>query len=381
MNGNSIEITSRELEDLAPGSFLLIDLRDRTAYDHGCIPGAINMDPDALMAGECSLPADKKIVLYCKYGIISEEAALFLREKGLDACHLSQGYGRWALEAIQKEAEDEERRDAIEKSLTKKFRRDIFSRFTKAIVQYEMLSPGDKVAVCISGGKDSMLMAKLFQELLKHDKFPFELVFLCMDPGYSEDNRRIIENNGKLLGIPLTIFETDIFSSVYNIENSPCYLCARMRRGHLYAKARELGCNKIALGHHYDDVIETVLMGMLYSGQFQAMMPKLRSTNFEGMELIRPLYFVREEDIKHWRDYNGLHFIQCACRFTDTCTTCRATGESASKRLETKNLIARLKETNPQVEKNILKATENVVLNKVLGYKKDGVRRSFLEEY
>jgi tRNA(Ile)-lysidine synthase TilS/MesJ/rhodanese-related sulfurtransferase len=381
MNGNSIEITSRELEDLAPGSFLLIDLRDRTAYDHGCIPGAINMDPDALMAGECSLPADKKIVLYCKYGIISEEAALYLREKGLDACHLSQGYGRWALEAIQKEAEDEERRDAIEKSLTKKFRRDIFSRFTKAIVQYEMLSPGDKVAVCISGGKDSMLMAKLFQELLKHDKFPFELVFLCMDPGYSEDNRRIIENNGKLLGIPLTIFETDIFSSVYNIKNSPCYLCARMRRGHLYAKARELGCNKIALGHHYDDVIETVLMGMLYSGQFQAMMPKLRSTNFEGMELIRPLYFVREEDIKHWRDYNGLHFIQCACRFTDTCTTCRATGESASKRLETKNLIARLKETNPQVEKNILKATENVVLNKVLGYKKDGVRRSFLEDY
>jgi len=381
MNENSIEITSRELEDLAPGSFLLIDLRDRTAYDHGCIPGAINMDPDALMAGERSLPADKKIVLYCKYGIISEEAALFLREKGLDACHLSQGYGRWALEAIQKEAEDEERRNAIEKSLTKKFRRDIFSRFTKAIVQYEMLSPGDKVAVCISGGKDSMLMAKLFQELLKHDKFPFELVFLCMDPGYSEDNRRIIENNGKLLGIPLTIFETDIFSSVYNIENSPCYLCARMRRGHLYAKARELGCNKIALGHHYDDVIETVLMGMLYSGQFQAMMPKLRSTNFEGMELIRPLYFVREEDIKHWRDYNGLHFIQCACRFTDTCTTCRATGESASKRLETKNLIARLKETNPQVEKNILKATENVVLNKVLGYKKDGVRRSFLEEY
>ncbi|MBQ4305094.1 MAG: ATPase, partial [Lachnospiraceae bacterium] len=343
MNGNSIEITSRELEDLAPGSFLLIDLRDQTAYDHGCIPGALNMDPDALMAGECSLPADKKIVLYCKYGIISEEAALFLREKGLDACHLAQGYGRWALEAIQKEAEDEKKRDAIEKSLTKKFRRDIFSRFTKAIVQYEMLSPGDKVAVCISGGKDSMLMAKLFQELLKHDKFPFELVFLCMDPGYSEDNRRIIENNGKLLGIPLTIFETDIFSSVYNIENSPCYLCARMRRGHLYAKARELGCNKIALGHHYDDVIETVLMGMLYSGQFQAMMPKLRSTNFEGMELIRPLYFVREEDIKHWRDYNGLHFIQCACRFTDTCTTCRATGESASKRLETKNLIARLK--------------------------------------
>ena len=381
MNENTIEITSRELDDLVPGSFLLIDLRDAEAYDHGCIPGAVNMDPDRLMAGEYDLPDDKKIILYCKYGIISEQAALCLKERGLDACHLAQGYGRWALEAIRRQAEDEDRRKTIERSLTKKFHKDIFGRFTKAIVQYQMLAPGDKVAVCISGGKDSMLMAKLFQELLKHDKFPFELVFLCMDPGYSEENRKIIENNGKLLGIPLTFFETEIFSSVYSIEKSPCYLCARMRRGYLYSKARELGCNKIALGHHYDDVIETVLMGMLYSGQFQAMMPKLRSTNFEGMELIRPLYFVREEDIKHWRDYNSLHFIQCACRFTDTCTTCRATGESASKRLETKNLIARLKETNPQVEKNILKTTENVVLNKVLGYKKDGVRHSFLEDY
>ena len=220
MNGNSIEITSRELEDLAPGSFLLIDLRDQTAYDHGCIPGALNMDPDALMAGECSLPADKKIVLYCKYGIISEEAALFLREKGQDACHLAQGYGRWALEAIQKEAEDEKKRDAIEKSLTKKFRRDIFSRFTKAIVQYEMLSPGDKVAVCISGGKDSMLMAKLFQELLKHDKFPFELVFLCMDPGYSEDNRRIIEGFRRA-GEPVVLIEDDYEKTLERILSGP----------------------------------------------------------------------------------------------------------------------------------------------------------------
>ena len=243
------------------------------------------------------------------------------------------------------------------------------------------MEEGDKIAVCISGGKDSMLMAKLFQELKRHDKFPFELVFLCMDPGYNEENRRIIENNAKLLDIPITFFDTEIFDAVYNIEKSPCYLCARMRRGYLYSKAQELGCNKIALGHHYDDVIETVLMGMLYSGQFQAMMPKLKSTNFEGMELIRPLYFVREEDIKHWRDYNGLHFIQCACRFTDTCTTCRATGESASKRLETKTLIARLKETNPYVEGNIFKSVENVNLKTVMAYKKDGVKHFFLENY
>ena len=385
MNGHSIEITSRELDQLAPGSFLAVDLRNAEAYDHGCIPGAVNMDPGDLLSGSLSLPRDKKIILYGRDASPGRDSALSLRERGYDALALSEGYGFWALDQVRKDTQDPERcsvrcRD-IEMSLTRKFRKDIFSRFTKAIVQYQMLSPGDRVAVCISGGKDSMLMAKLFQELLKHDKFPFELVFLCMDPGYSPENRQLIEENGKLLGIPLTIFDSEIFDSVFHIEKSPCYLCARMRRGHLYARARELGCNKIALGHHYDDVIETVLMGMLYSVQFQAMMPKLRSTNFEGMELILPLYFVREEDIKHWRDYNGLHFIQCACRFTDTCTTCRATGESASKRLETKTLIARLKETNPQVEKNILKTTENVVLNKVLGYKKDGVRRSFLEDY
>ena len=251
----------------------------------------------------------------------------------------------------------------------------------KALNEYEMIQEGDQIAVCISGGKDSMLMAKLFQELQRHHKFPFEVVYLVMDPGYNERNRQIIEQNAKILNIPLTIFETNIFEAVYNIEKSPCYLCARMRRGHLYSKAKELGCNKIALGHHFDDVIETILMGMLYGGQVQTMMPKLHSIHFEGMELIRPLYLIREEDIKHWRDYNSLHFIQCACRFTDTCTTCRPNGENASKRMEIKHMIAEMKKVNPYVETNIFRSIENVNLDTVVAYKKNGVRHSFLEDY
>ena len=247
--------------------------------------------------------------------------------------------------------------------------------------EYELLQPGDKVAVCISGGKDSMLMAKLFQELQRHNKFQFELVFLVMDPGYSEMNRKVIERNAELMQIPITVFETQIFDAVYEIENSPCYLCARMRRGYLYSKAKELGCNKIALGHHYDDVIETILMGMLYGAQVQTMMPKLHSTNFEGMELIRPMYLIREDDIKHWRDYNDLHFIQCACHFTDTCTTCDPDGRTVSKRMEIKQLIARLKEVNPYVENNIFRSVENVNLSTIIAYKKDGVKHSFLETY
>ena len=269
---------------------------------------------------------------------------------------------------------------SIELSIRKKFHKQLFSRFARGINDYELVKPGDKIAVCISGGKDSMLMAKLFQELQRHHKFPFEVVYLVMDPGYNERNRQIIEQNAKILNIPLTIFETNIFEAVYNIEKSPCYLCARMRRGHLYSKAKELGCNKIALGHHFDDVIETILMGMLYGGQVQTMMPKLHSTNFEGMELIRPLYLVREDDIKAWRDYNDLHFIQCACKFTDTCTTCN-NEENQSKRVEIKELIKRLKQVNPYVEGNIFKSIENVNLSTVIAYKKDGVKHSFLEEY
>ena len=225
-----------------------------------------------------------------------------------------------------------------------------------------------------------MLMAKLFQELKKYSDFPFEVKFLVMDPGYSAANRMVIEENARKLKIPVQIFESDIFDSVYHVEKSPCYLCARMRRGHLYSFAKELGCNKIALGHHYDDVIETILMGMLYGAQIQTMMPKLHSTNFEGMELIRPLYLVREEDIKKWRDYNDLHFIQCACKFTDTCTTCNSQ-ENKSKRIEVKELIQQLKQHNPEVEKHIFKSVENVNLDTVIAYKTGGVKHHFLDRY
>ena len=226
-----------------------------------------------------------------------------------------------------------------------------------------------------------MLMAKCFQELKLHNKFPFELRFVVMDPGYSPANRQIIEENARRLHIPVEIFESDIFDSVYNVEKSPCYLCARMRRGHLYNDAKSLGCNKIAMGHHYDDVIETILMGMLWGAQVQTMMPKLHSTNFPGMELIRPMYLIREADIKAWRDRNDLHFIQCACHFTDTCTTCDPNGRTVSKRMEIKQLIAQLKKVNPSVEANIFRSMENVNLNTVISYKQGDQVHSFLDRY
>ena len=276
---------------------------------------------------------------------------------------------------------EEDINERTEESIRKKFRKKLFSRFTKAIVEYELIQPNDKIAVCISGGKDSFAMAKLFQELKRHNKIPFEIIFLLMDPGYNAENREKIETNAKLLNIPLTVFETDIFESVFNIEKSPCYLCARMRRGHLYHRAKDLGCNKIALGHHYDDVIETILMGMLYGGQMQTMMPKLKSDNFEGMELIRPMYLIHEEDIKHWRDYNKLHFIQCACRFTEACAAAEPDSQMASKRMEIRQLIAELKKKNPFIENNIFKSVENVSLNTVIAYKKDGIKHHFLDDY
>ena len=269
----------------------------------------------------------------------------------------------------------------VERSIQTKYRKGLWNPFIAAMKRYELIAAGDRISVCISGGKDSMLMAKLFQELQRHRKFPFELEFLVMDPGYNELNRLMIETNAAALGIPVKIFETDIFDIVDAVPKSPCYLCARMRRGHLYRRAKELGCNKIALGHHYDDVIETILMGMLQGGQIQTMMPKLYSTHFDGMELIRPMYLVREADICKWRDWNGLHFLQCACHFTDTCTTCHEDGTTSSKRLETKKLIAALKESNPQIEANIFKSVSNVNLSTVIAYKKDGVRHHFLDEY
>jgi tRNA(Ile)-lysidine synthase TilS/MesJ/rhodanese-related sulfurtransferase len=366
--------------------YCYVDIRDEQSVAYGKIPGALHIPRDEMEDRMAELPKDKKIVLYCTRGVESVECAQVLREAGYQAFSLQKGYTAWLLANMQeeettKQEEGIDRAAEIEKSIRKKFHKQLFTRFAKAINEYDMIQENDKIAVCISGGKDSMLMAKLFQELKRHNKFPFELVYLVMDPGYSEANRKVIENNAKLLNIPITIFESDIFDRVFEVEKSPCYLCARMRRGHLYSKAKELGCNKIALGHHYDDVIETILMGMLYGAQVQTMMPKLHSTNFEGMELIRPMYLIREDDIKHWRDYNNLYFIQCACKFTDTCTTCHTDGTTSSKRLEVKHLIAELKKTNPFVEGNIFKSVENVNLSTVIAYKKDGVKHHFVDEY
>lgn len=286
------------------------------------------------------------------------------------------------MEIEKKEPKEEmNSMERAEESIRKKFHKQLFSPFAKACKTYELIQEGDHIAVCISGGKDSILMAKLFQEIKRHRKVNFDLTFLVMDPGYNKENRELIEYNAQKLGIPVTIFESSIFDAVDTIEKNPCYLCARMRRGYLYSKAKEMGCNKIALGHHYDDVIETILMAMLHGGQIQTMMPKLHSTNFEGMELIRPLYLIREEDICKWRDYNELQFLQCACHFTATCSTCDEEGNSSSKRLETKNLIAKLKENNPYIEGNIFKSVENVNLSTVIAYKKDGVKHHFLEDY
>ena len=271
--------------------------------------------------------------------------------------------------------------EIIERDIRKKYHKKLFTPFAKAINEYELLQPGDKVAVCMSGGKDSFLMAKLFQELQNHRRFPFELKFLVMDPGYKEENRRSIEENAALMDIPVEIFESDIFDSVVNVENGSCYLCARMRRGYLYDHARRAGCNKIALGHHYDDVIETILMGMLYGGQIQSMMPKLHSTNFEGMELIRPMYLIREDDIKRWRDENELHFLQCACKFSDTMLLNDPNEPVTSKRMEVKELIAELKKDNPFVEANIFRSVENVNVDTVIAYKKHGVRHRFTDDY
>lgn len=373
-----MEITVSELERLSPDSYILYDTRSEQEKLYGVMEGAVSVSADELLAAP---PEDKtqKLIICCARGKFSVDTAEQLSEMGYDAYSLSGGYAAWLLAVMQKEQADEVSK-RVEQSLQKKFRKKIWAEFTKAVKQYELVKENDRIAVCISGGKDSMLMAKLFQELHRHSDFPFEVKFIVMDPGYSTANRNVIEENARKLKIPIEIFESDIFDSVYNIEKSPCYLCARMRRGHLYNYAKSLGCNKIALGHHYDDVIETILMGMLYGAQIQTMMPKLHSTNFEGMELIRPLYLVREDDIKAWRDYNGLHFIQCACKFTDTCTTCN-NEENRSKRVEIKQLIAKLKQTNPEVEKHIFKSVENVNIDTVIAWKKGGEKHHFLDSY
>ena len=371
------ELTIEEFDALSTDTYVLYDIRSTDEINHGAIKGAIASSAEEL---EENPPEEKgkKIIICCSRGRVSRDVAENLCEQGYDAVSLKGGYIAWLMAEIKKQEADEIC-DSVEKSLRKKFHKNIFSKFAKAINQYELVKEGDRIAVCISGGKDSMLLAKLMQEIQKHGPVSFELVFLVMNPGYNADNWKIIQNNARILGIPLTVFETEIFDVVAGIDKNPCYLCARMRRGYLYSHAKELGCNKIALGHHFDDVIETILMGMLYGAKIETMMPKLHSQHFEGMELIRPLYLVKEADIKAWRDSNDLHFIQCACRFTENCATCG--GGRGSKRDEMKELIAHFRETSPFIESNIFNSVQNVNLRTIIGYHKDNEAYCFLDDY
>ncbi len=379
-----INVTVEEMLN-APGRKKIIDIRPGHEFNKDHIPESENIEAGLLREDASFLPKDLPIYIICHTGEMSAEVGEELSEEGYDIHNVIGGYRsylKYKLTRLMAAKEDEtlERRKKAERSIIKTYRKQLWSRFTRAINDYELIKDGDKIAVCISGGKDSMLMAKLFQELYRHGKQNFEVVYLVMNPGYNEMNYQAILNNARVLGVPITVFESKIFDIVADEENSPCYLCARMRRGALYSKAKELGCNKIALGHHYDDVIETILMGMLYGGQVQTMMPKLHSNNFEGMELIRPMYLVREADIIRWAAFNDLHFIQCACRFTESCASCGGT-EKGSKRAEIKRLIASLAEVEPVIENNIFSSVENVNLSTVIAYKKDGVKHHFLDDY
>ena len=382
-------ITIEELEALKDAEKTIVDIRPQDQYMRGTFPGAVSLPASRLeeQYEEETARLDKMHPVYvmCHTGEKSQEWVRRLTGDGFDAVNVEGGYRAWLRLSLSRfvggesEADREEKRARIEQSIIKKFRKPSWRAFTRALNTYDLIQEGDKIAVCISGGKDSMLMAKLFQELKKHGKFQFETVFLVMNPGYNADNWKIIQDNAKLLGIPLTVFESDIFDTVATIEQNPCYLCARMRRGHLYAQAKALGCNKIALGHHFDDVIETILMGMLYSGKIETMMPKLHSQNFEGMELIRPMYLIKEDAVKAWRDYNGLQFIQCACRFTENCASCG--GGRGSKRDEMKELIAHFRKESDVIEKNIFKSVHNINLKTVIGYHKDDWTYNFLDDY
>ena len=380
-------ITIESLERTDKDKVLVVDIRPEDQYQRGTFLGAVNL-PMAEFEDrktELELYKDKEIYLMCHTGERSLEYVQDLIADGYDAGNVTGGYRSYLkltlTRFVQKDSEEQlaERTREIERSIIKKFRRSVWRPFTKALNEYQLVQEGDKIAVCISGGKDSMLMAKLFQELKRHGKVNFEVVFLVMNPGYNEDNWNIILNNAKLLGIPLTVFESDIFDTVATIDKNPCYLCARMRRGYLYSKAKELGCNKIALGHHFDDVIETILMGMLYSAKIETMMPKLHSQNFEGMELIRPMYMIKEEGIKAWRDYNKLQFIQCACRFTENCSTCG--GGRKSKRDEMKELVEQFRNISSVIDTNIFNSIHNINLNTVIGYHKDDMKYNFLDDY
>lgn len=373
-----LEITFSQLEKLETPR--VIDIRTPAQFAYGTYPGAENIPGERLRPEQLAEP----VYLLCQSGVLSLELAEKLRQDGIQAASIRGGYREYLRRTLAGIASDEEicrqRREKAERSIITTYRKELWTPFVKAIKQYRMISDGDKIAVCISGGKDSMLMAKLFQELYAHGRHNFELVFLVMNPGYNELNNQAVLENARLLGIPIEVFCTEIFDIVANQGGSPCYLCARMRRGHLYSKARELGCNKIALGHHYDDVIETILMGMLYGSQIQTMMPKLHSTNFPGMELIRPMYLIRERDILRWRDYNALHFIQCACRLTESCASCGGT-DKGSKRAEIKQMIRELSQRDPQIPARIFKSVENVNLDTVIAYKQGRVFHNFLEDY
>ena len=363
---------------------LIIDIRRKEEYDKDTYPDAINIFWDDIDDHIEELPKDKPIYLICYYGRESSILAESLRDEGFDTYNVSGGFREYLRIKLERyfstEGSVRDKHKQIEQSIIKKFRKDIWKKFTKAINEYKLIEDGDKIAVCISGGKDSMLMAKLFQELYKHGKQNFELIFLVMNPGYNDLNYKTVLDNARLLDIPVDVFSSDIFDIVAEQDRSPCYLCARMRRGHLYSKAKELGCNKIALGHHFDDVIETILMGMIYGAQIQTMMPKLKSTNFEGMELIRPMYIIREDDIKHWVNYNKLHFIQCACRLTESCASCGGT-EQGSKRAEIKELIKYMSKKSPYIEKNIFRSVENVNLKTIIAYKDTDGEHHFLDNY
>ncbi len=377
---------SIEIEDLLKldsSAVNIVDIRAEEDFRRGSMPHAIHIPKNEFRRRMGELDMTKPLYIMCHTGERSRELVSELEKEGLAATDIAGGYRAFLRYQLSHFLEEEpaaaKKTSEIERSIITTYRKSIWRKFTKAVHDYELIREGDKIAACISGGKDSMLMAKLLQELQRHGKVHFELVFLVMNPGYNADNWKIIQDNAKLLGIPLTVFESDIFDTVAAIDKNPCYLCARMRRGYLYSHAKKLGCNKIALGHHFDDVIETILMGMLYSGKVETMMPKLHSQNFEGMELIRPMYMVKEADIKAWRDYNRLHFIQCACRFTENCLSCG--GEQGSKRDEMKALIAGFRQTSDVIDKNIFKSVHNINLKTVIGYHKGNMTYNFLDDY
>lgn len=373
-----MEISVEQLKQLNENEYVFVDMRDEEEALKNPIEKALILNGEQIE--NHNFDKGKKIVVVCAHGQLSIPVVLKLQSKGYDAVSLTGGYVSLVMDKMRKKVSHDFCAQ-VERSIIKTYRRKIWSKFTKAIRDYELVKEGDCIAVCISGGKDSMLMAKCFQELHKHSPVHFDVKYIVMDPGYSPENRQVIEKNAQKLQIPIDIFESDIFENVFNIEKNPCYICARMRRGHLYNYAKSIGCNKIALGHHYDDVIETILMSMLYGGQIQTMMPKLHSNHFEGMEVIRPLYLVREDDIKAWAKYNDLYFIQCACKFTDTCSSEACLTRPRSKRVEVKNLIKEMKKVNPYVEQNIFKSVENVSLKTVIAYKDDQEKHHFLDTY